>query len=297
MAAAGRLPAIALGFVILSWGAGPVITKLATVPPLLGVLFRFGLSVPVLMVALKFRGDRLTLQLLRTTALPGMAFGINLIFVFATVQEATVAVLAVGVALQPALILLVVGPMFDERPTLVHILWTLVGVAGAAAVILGAGDELRASGLGVLLAFMAMLTFSVYFVLTRLARSTTNVDPFQWMAGINIWAFLVAVPPALVLIRGDDVAQVDRWDLFWLAVLAYLTGVIGHVVMSWVHGYVEAARSSLAILGMHVVAVSLAWPVHDEPVTATQMVGGLVVLSAVAAVLRSPVQRVDTASS
>jgi len=203
-----------------------------------------------------------------------------------------VAVLSVSVALQPALLLLVAGPLFGERPTLRHVLWTLLGVAGAAAVILGAGRELRSSPLGLAFAATALFTFSTYFVLTRLARSTTDVDPVQWMAGINIWSFVAALAPAPFLLERSDFEQLDVSDLLWLVALAYLTGVFGHVLMSWVHGYIEVARSSLYILAMNLVAVGVSWPVHDEPVTALQALGGLVVLGSVAMVIRLP-PRVD----
>lgn len=282
------LPLIVLGFVILSWGAGPVITKLVTVHPMLGTMLRFGLAVPLLFMLVKLRGGRVTKETVRRTALPGLAFGINLIFVFAAVQEVTIAVLAVTIALQPALLLLVAGPIFDERPTLAHVLWTLVGVSGAAGVILGAGQEFRASGLGLFFCLAALLTFSVYFVLTRVARSTIDVDPVEWMAGINIWSLAAATIPAPFVVTGADINDVDRMDLFWLVILAYVTGVFGHVLMSWVHGYIEAARSSLYLLAMNLISVSLAWWVHDEPVTATQLLAGLVVLGAVAAVIRLP---------
>jgi drug/metabolite transporter (DMT)-like permease len=59
-------------------------------------------------------------------------------------------------------------------------------------------------------------------------------------------------------------------------------------MMSWAHRYIPAARSSLFLLAMNVVAIAAAWPIHDEPVTVVQAIGGLVVLVAVAAVLRRP---------
>ncbi|MEM9562874.1 MAG: DMT family transporter [Actinomycetota bacterium] len=283
-----RLPLLVLGLVILSWGAGPVITKLITAHPVVGVIIRFALSVPLLLGLLAARGQRLDRAVLRRTALPGIAFGINLIFVFFTLQEATVAVLSVSVALQPTLLLFVAGPLFGERPTLRHVGWTLLGVCGAATVILGAGGELRASPLGLLYAGSALLTFTTYFVLTRLARSTSDVDPVHWMAGINLWSLAAALVPAPFLVGRTELGEVDLADLFWLVVLAYVTGVFGHVLMSWVHGYIEAARSSLYLLAMNIVAVGLAWPVHDEPVTIVQALGGLVVLGSVAMVIRLP---------
>jgi drug/metabolite transporter (DMT)-like permease len=282
------LPYVALVAVIFAWGAGPVVTKLITVDAIVGVILRFGISVPVLFMIVHLRGSRVSMTTMRRAALPGMSFGINLIFVFRAVQEATVAVLAVATTLQPALILIAAGPMFDERPTRWHGAWTLVGVAGAAGVVLGAGSDLRASPVGIMFALLAVTTFTLYFVLTRLARSTTRVDPVEWMAAINLWALFALILPALFLVDADDFRAVDGKDWFWLAVLAYGTGVFGHVMMSWVHGYIEAARSSLALLTMNIVAVSLAWPVHDEPITATQGLAGLVVVGAVIAVLRRP---------
>ena len=58
--------------------------------------------------------------------------------------------------------------------------------------------------------------------------------------------------------------------------------------MSWVHGYVEASKSALYLLGMNVVAIGLAWPVHDEPVNLLQFAFGVVVFVAVASVIRLP---------
>ncbi len=278
-----------MGLVVLSWGAGPPVTKLITAPPLVGVLVRFGLSFPLLFAIVYARGGQVNKELLRSTALPGISFGINLIFVFAALQEATVAVLSTTVAIQPALLLILAGPIFGERPSRAHVLWSVVGIAGAAIVILGAGEAVRASALGVGLAVMAMLTFSVYFVLTRIARSTSDVDPIRWMAGINLWAFLAAVPPSFVWVGRSELAEFGGTDWLWVVVLAYLTGVVGHVAMSWVHGYIEAARSSLYLLAMHLVAVGLAWPVHDEPITVIQVLGGAVLLGAVTAVIRIPV--------
>ena len=287
-ATSDTLPLLALGVVVVLWGAGPVVTKLITVHPLIGTSMRFLLSIPVLYAIVHLRGGAVSRDTFRAAALPGLAFGINLIFVFAAVQEVAVAVLAVMVALQPAILLVVAGPLLGERATATQAAWTLVGVAATAGVILGAGDELRANVLGVVLAASALSTFMVYFVLTRRARSTTDVDPFEWMAAINVWSFIATIVPSLAVIRPDDFDEFDGTDLFWLAVLAYLTGVAGHVLMSWVHGYVEASKSALYLLGMNVFAIGLAWPVHDEPINLLQVACGVVVFAAVGAVIRLP---------
>jgi drug/metabolite transporter (DMT)-like permease len=279
-----------MGVVVVLFGLGPPLTKLITAPPLVGAAMRFAISVPVLLALLALRGGRVNWQLLRRTMWPGLAFGTNLIFVFATLQEVTVSVLSTVVANQPAVLLLLAGPLFGERPTVRHALWTLGGVAGAALVILGAGSEVRATPLGLLLALAALATFTVYWVLTRRARSGTDVDPISWMAGVNIWALASAIPPVLLWTTADGWRQFAGLDWLWILLIALLTGALGHVLMSWVHAYVEAARSSLYLLGMHVVAVGASWPIHGEALTVVQVLGGLVVLVCVAMVIRIPVR-------
>lgn len=252
---------------------------------------RFLLSTPLLIGLLYLRGGKMTFRLIRTTLWPGLAFGTNLIFVFATLQQTTVSVLATVVATQPAFLLLVAGPIFNERPSVRQVAWTLVGVAGAALVILGADAEVRASLSGVLLAVAAMGTFTVYWVLTRIARSDTDVDPIEWMCGVNVWALLSALVPLAVFGSTDDIRQFAGLDWLWIVLIAILTGATGHVLMSWAHAYVEAARSSLYLLGMHVVAVTVAWPVHGESLAVAQFAGGAVVLGSVAMVLRTPITK------
>jgi drug/metabolite transporter (DMT)-like permease len=108
------------------------------------------------------------------------------------------------------------------------------------------------------------------------------------MTAINVWAFVSVLPVALVVSDWSDLTTMQGRDWLWIIVLSYLTGVLGHVLMSWAHGYIEASRSSLSVLLMNIVAVSLAWPVHDEPVTWVQGIGGVIALGAVAMVLRIP---------
>lgn len=283
-----RRALMVLAVVIVAWGLGPVVVKLIDVTPMLGAALRFGVSIPLLAGMLIARGGRLTRAVFMRTAVPGASFGVNLIFVFASVQEVTVAVLAVVIALHPALILVLSVPVFGERPSPPQLVWTLVGVAATVGVVLGAGGALRASSVGVLLCLVSLVTFAFYFVLSRLARSTSDVDPVEWMTGINIWAFAVCLVVTIGAGDTSDITAMALADWFWLLVLAWGTGVAGHTLMSWLHGMIEAARSSLYLLGMNVVAVVVAWPVHDEPVTLVQAVCGLIVLTAVGAVLRIP---------
>lgn len=291
-AVVAALPAVAMVTVVLSWGLGPPISKLISAPPLVAVFFRMWLSVPLLVAWTLATGHSIDRTLLRRTALAGAVFGVNLCLVFTTFRHATIATLSVMSALQPGLILLVAGRVLGERPTRWHIAWTLVGIGGAVLVVLGAGSDLRSSALGVALAAGSLVTFTIYFVISKLVRARQPVDAVEWMTGVTIFAALTVTPLALLTASPGDFAQVGGNDWLWLGFAVLVTGILGHVLMAWAHRFIDASRSSLYVLGMNVVAVGAAWPIHDEPLTLYQLLGGVVVLGAVGAVVSRPPRRV-----
>ncbi len=288
----------AILLIIVLWGLGPPIMKLVTAPPLVAVSVRFWIAVPLLWGLTYASGRRVSRDTLKRTALAGALFGGNLCFVFASLQHASIAVLSVVQALQPGVVLLIAGPLMGERATKWHVAWTLVGVGGVAVVVLGGNPEVHTSALGVVLAVSSMLTFTVYYLINRRVRSTTNIDPIEWMAGVTLFAALTVTPIALATSSVSDYRQLGHADLLYLLFVAGMVGVIGHTMMSWAHRFFPASRSSLYLLAMNVVAITAAWPIHDEPITLIQGVGGVIVLGAVAAVLTRPasVQVVDRPS-
>ena len=144
------------------------------------------------------------------------------------------------------------------------------------------------------MAIGAFATFTVYWILTRIARTGTDVDPIGWMAGVNLWSLVAAIPPVVMWTSWSGWREFGGRDWLWIVLIALLTGALGHVLMSWAHAYVEAARSSLYMLGMHVMAVGLAWPIHGESLTLVQVLGGVIVLVSVAMVIRIPVRTSST---
>ena len=198
---------------------------------------------------------------------------------------------SVFAAMQPGIILLVAGPFLGERPGLWHVTWTFVGIAGTAIVVLTGGDGFEVSVLALLYAGIAQLFFTVYFLLTKRARSRHDIDAVQWMSGVVIWAAIAVTPWALLSSSAEDYRAINGWDWLWLALIIIFTGGLGHIVMAWVHRYVEASRSSLYLLSMNIVAIIAAWVIHDEPLTIVQMLGGVVVFAAVAAVISRPPDR------
>jgi drug/metabolite transporter (DMT)-like permease len=274
--------------VVVIWGLGPPITKLISAPPLVGVSVRFWVSVPLVWIATYAMGGRVTKEVLRRTWLPGALFGINLAFVFSALQHSSVAVLAVIQTLQPGVVLIVAGWWLGERATSWHVGWTVVGVLGVAVAILGGDPDVRGSATGILFGVASMLTFTGYYLINRRTRATTPISPMEWMCGVTLFAGLFITPIALATNSLDDYRQLDGADWLYLGFVAIVVGIVGHTLMSWAHRFLPAARSSLFLLAMNIVAIAAAWPIHDEPITPLQGVGAVIVLLAVAAVLSRP---------
>lgn len=283
-------------FVVLVWGLGPTISKLITAPAVISVLYRFWFSVPLLFGLAYMRGVAPTWQTMKPTAIAGAAFGINLVFVFLTVNEGAVAVLSVFAAMQPGLILVVAGRWMGEQPTAWHIAWTLIGICGTVVVVLGGGDAFDVSPLAVTYAMVSQLFFTAYFLITRHERAKADIDSIQWMAGVVLFAALAVTPWALIASSADDYRAIGGNDWIWLSFIIVFTGGLGHTVMAWVHRFIEASRSSLFLLLMNVVAIVSAWFIHDEPLSPLQLLGGVIVFAAVAAVVSRPPQRQSTGS-
>jgi drug/metabolite transporter (DMT)-like permease len=274
--------------VVVIWGLGPPVTKLITAPPLVAVSVRFWVSVPLVWIATYAMGGRVTREVLRRTWLPGALFGINLAFVFSALQHSSVAVLAVIQTLQPGVVLIVAGFWLGERATTWHVGWTAVGVLGVVVAILGGDPEVRGSAVGIVFGVASMLTFTGYYLINRRTRATTPISPMEWMCGVTLFAGLFITPIALATSSVDDYRQLDGADWLYLGFVAIVVGIVGHTMMSWAHRFIPAARSSLFLLAMNIVAIAAAWPIHDEPVTLVQGAGAVIVLIAVAAVLSRP---------
>ena len=274
--------------VVCLWGLGPPVTKLITAPALVSVSIRFWFSAPIVLAMAYASGRRLSFRVMRYTALPGALFAFNLVLVFVALKHTSVAVTTVIQSLQPGIVLLVAGRWMGERATKWHVAWTAVGLAGVVVVITGGNAEVRGNTLGIVCAVASMLVFTTYYLINRRVRFTHNMDPIEWITGIMVFAALAITPVALLASSPGDYGQVGGLDWLYLAFVGGVIGIVGHTLMSWAHKYIPASRSSLYLLGMNVVAVSAAWPLHDEPVTLLQVIGGVIVLGALAAVVSRP---------
>jgi len=281
-ASSGALPLVAMLIAIVTWGLGNILIKQTSVDGLNVAFYRLWFGTAVTLVLLVLVRHRLTLRELRLSAPAGAAFGVNMVLFFTALKITTVANATLIGALQPAIVLLIAGPLFGERVGRSEIGWTAVSIAGVGILIAGASSSPEWSPLGDGMALLAVLLFTGYFVASKRIRE--SVSTVAYMAGVHLGAAVIVTPVALI--HGLEVAALSAADWARILIIVFTSGVGAHMLVNWAHPYVKVSVSSVIVLLTPVVATMGAWVVLDESLTALQLLGGGVTLAAIVAVTR-----------
>jgi len=99
----------------------------------------------------------------------------------------------------------------------------------------------------------------------------------------------VVITP-VALLSGTPLVVDDAGTWLIIALIALVSGGLGHWLMNWAHGHIPLATASLLTLVIPVAAVATSALVLDEAITLQQVLGITVVLVALGMVIvRSPV--------
>jgi drug/metabolite transporter (DMT)-like permease len=275
------LGAAAVLAAVTIWSFTNTLIKLSALPALTFALYRVWLGALLLLAVTYATGRRLTWASVRSSAPGGLLLGVEISFFFSAVKHTSIADVSVISALQPALILVVAGPLFGERITRRQVGWTLLSLVGVGIVTVGSAGTPVWSLFGDLLAAGSLLAWTAYFLVSKHARM--SVPAIEYMTVVFLFAAVVVTP--LALITGEPLGGLAARDWGYLA-LFVLGASGGHVLVAWAHSSVDVSLSSLLTLAQPVVASLAALLILDEPLTALVIAGGLVVIASLAAVLR-----------
>lgn len=273
---------VAVVIAVVAWGGASVLGKaveeldglaLSTLRLWMGAVATCGLFVA--------RGGRIDVRLLRACLAGGITFALDMALFFSALKHTTVANATVIGALQPALLLFLTAPLFGERLRLSDVAWTGLALLGVAIVVFASAGSPVWSPTGDLLAVGSLFAWTAYFIVSKQARRTLGA--LEYSAGMTLVAAVVITPVALLSGVSLRVEHLVTWLV--IGVLAVGPGGASHLLINWAHPHVTIVRSSLLTLAIPVVASVLAAVFLDEPLTALQVVGGLVVIGALAAVV------------
>ncbi len=274
--------AIGLGASVLAaigWGLGAIFATLTSAPGLVLTFYRLWLGAALLMIVVYASGRRLSWSTVRASWLGGILLGGDMAMFFSAVKLTTVVDATVISALQPAIVLIAARPLFGERMGRKDVLLIVVAMGGVVTAVLGPGVSSRDQLLGDLLAVGALLSWSGYWLVSKHARAAQNA--LEYTAAVTIVAAMTLTP--IVLLSRQSLSQVEAGDWLWIGLLAVVPGG-AHLLMNWAHRYVDASVSSVIGSSNPIVAAVAAMAILGQPLTAVQVVGGLVAIGAIAVV-------------
>jgi drug/metabolite transporter (DMT)-like permease len=259
-----------------SWGFTGIFVGESVTGPLLVTFYRLWLAAGLMCGACLLRHRLPGWTVLRRAIPAGAALCANLalyVYAFRLTDVATASVIG---ALQPALVLLLAGPLLGEATTWRDLGWIAMATAGVVAVVLGSGQTGGNHLSGDVFAAVGTLAFVGYWLAAKRARS--SLDAFEFTTAVWLVAAVAITPVALAF--GPPLDQVAAADWRWIVLLALVPGS-GHLLMIWAHRVVDAAVSAMIGAANVIVAAIAAMVFLRQPLTGTEIAGGLLAVAAI----------------
>lgn len=262
-------------------GLGSVVAKATDIAgPVLAFHRAWGAAVLYVVLFLAL-GGRVKRDALRAAAPGGLFFGVQLAFFFSAIQLTTVANATMILALQPVAMLAFFSKRFGEVVTSREVLLSVAALLGVALVVFGSTDSPSWSLNGDLLAVGALSCWTMYFVNSKRARETVGAVEYQGLS--LIFSALIMLPVAAIFSGTLDPGAGKWW---WIPAMIAIPGT-GHLLLNWSHARVPLTLVSQLTLFSPVVSVAVAaFVLEGETINAAQVVGMVVVLIALAMLVR-----------
>jgi drug/metabolite transporter (DMT)-like permease len=237
----------------------------------------------VTVVYCRSRAQWPTLAGWKWAAVCGLAFGFHQLAFMTSLRLTSVVDVTLMNTLAPIIVGILAVPMFGERPSVGFRLWSLVAIAGTAIVVLAGSSGPDGDPIGMALAALNVVAYSIYFVWSKLARDEIDTVPFLFgavlFAALSVSGYAAAV--------GEPVGSIDAHDLALCVAVALLPGFFGHFAVTWSLRWVPANLPPVIMLGIPVLSGAMAWAFVGQGVHPTQIVGGVITVVGVAGALRA----------
>jgi drug/metabolite transporter (DMT)-like permease len=278
-----RLPYAAVGVTVLVWGVGPLFMRAVHLPGVAAGFWRMWLSVPLSVLLARALGTPLTFAIARRAALGGVLFASSFVASYEALHRTSVATASLISALQPVLVIIAARPLFGERVGGRDLLWSALAFIGIAAVVAGGhGGGGHGALVGDLYGLVNLVLWAGYFLELK-RRRTAGVAAFAHLAGIFVTGAIVITPYALL--TGAPIGAIDRAAFARILLVVLGPGLVGHGLMTWAQRHIDVTVASLLTLGSVPIATVGAWIVFHQSLDLIQMLGGVVVLGALAALV------------
>jgi drug/metabolite transporter (DMT)-like permease len=265
----------------LAISCSAILIKFSSAQPLVLACYRMAITTALLLPFLRGEALRQVRALDRGSAGLILCSGLMLALHFglwtASLGYTSVASSVLFVSVHPALVAAVAWVWRGEklsRAALLGIALTLVG----SAVVAGGDVRLGSMALwGDLLAFLGAVMIAGYLLIGRDTRRRLNNVAYS----VPVYGACAVILGLLALAFGESLVAVHGKDLLIFVGLALLPTLAGHFLYNWTLRYLQAAVVSASFLGEPVFAALLAWPLLGQPLAASTVGGGVVILTGI----------------
>lgn len=211
------------------------------------------------------------------SAIAGVFLAFHFILWFESLNYTSVASSTVLVTMQPLFAFLGTYLFFKEKITFK----TLVagGIAVIGSVLIGWGDfKISGSALyGDLLALVACALVTGYLLFGQDVRKRLSLVTYTMV----VYSISTITLFFYIIVKGESFGPYAAMDWFWFILLAIIPNLLGHNLFNWSLKWVSTNVISIAILFEPVGAAILAIFIFNEYLTATQIIGGIIVISGI----------------
>ncbi len=294
-ATAKGVPLFAVMVAVTMWSLSALTIRAAHADPLRYVAWRALLSLPVLGLILAVRSRRRSAPLivlapgvtpvrwLLTIVGAGAVFTASAVLGFGAVNRTALLDNAIISSLQPILVVAAAVLFLGEASD--HSNWVRAGAAVVGTILVVTANAAGAhhDAIGIAMAVAALGLNVIWYLYGRWLRSTFDVDPVALMLGVLTSVAVILTPIAWI---SAGTMYLPLETLGW-ATTTMVVGTGAHLCSMWAHRYVPASISSLFLLAQAPIIGLAAWWAFGERPAAIQVVGTIVVLGALAGVVRS----------
>ena len=282
---ATRSPYVTLVTAVLLVSVGAILVRLAQAPPLAVSFYRMSIACVILLPFAWGDARRSWPALERRSHLLLVAAGVALALHFATwiasLSHTSVAASVLLVNTAPLFATVMSRVFLGEKPPVAVQVAIPVAMAGAAVIALGEGGSSPASLFGNLLAVVGAVTLATYQVIGRGLRGALPLNAYM----LAVWGTAVVTLAALAVAFGTPFGGFPLHTWLAFTALAVVPTLGGHGLANRALRSLPAPTVGLFLLGEPVIASLLAYMIFGETPGAATLVGGAVVLAALALVL------------
>lgn len=268
-------------------GSSTLFVRLNELGPVTSAFYRAFLALPALWLLMRVEATRpealaaprLGVRELLLLVVAGLFFAGDLFFWHLAIMNTAVASATLLATLAPVYVAVIVYFLFGERATPTYMAGTALAIVGAGLLI-GDSFAFRPERLtGDLYGLTTGFFLAGYMVTVGRLRSGARVSTGVVMFWSSLATALVLLPLAWLI--EDRMLAMTAFGWFMLVTLAMISHVAGQGLVAYALAHLSTSFATVGLIIEVVAAAVLGWLFLDEPLSALQWSGAVVVVAGI----------------